>query len=157
MWIRCTPYRAYIGRTNQYIHCASWDLDGNPSDLSSLFQSDHHIRQLSMFRVTGERFSYLRHYQRSNINKAKHYPKPSMIPSKDFIRPTPLRPLGKELESGNSMSSAFTLTAPMSIVLLDNARTKLLPPDSSHIPPSHPICSSIIHSIRPTFLLIPLS
>jgi hypothetical protein len=53
-------------RTNQYIHCPTWNLDGNPSDVLNLFQSDRSIRLLSMFRVT-----------------AKHYPKHSMIPSKD--------------------------------------------------------------------------
>jgi hypothetical protein len=81
--IRCTSYRAYIGRTNQYIHCPTWNLDGNPSDVLNLFQSDRSIRLLSMFRVTGEWFSYLHHHQGSNRNKAKHYPKHSMIPSKD--------------------------------------------------------------------------
>jgi hypothetical protein len=45
----------------------------------------------------------------------------------------------------------------MSTVPLDNARTTPLRPNSSHIPPSHPTCSSITHSFRPTFLLIPLS
>ena len=55
------------------------------------------------------------------------------------------------------MSSVFTLTAPMSTVLLENARPIPSRPASSHIPPSRPTCSSIIRSFRPTFLLIPLS
>lgn len=44
----------------------------------------------------------------------------------------------------------------MSIVRLANARATLLLPDSSPIPPLHPTCSSIIQTLRPTFLLIPL-
>ena len=157
-WVRikCTSYRAYIGRTNQYIRCPSRNLDGNPSDVLNLFQSDLPIRLLSMFRVTGEWFPYLYHLQDFNRNKAKHYSKHSMIQSKDCTRPIPRHPWDKELGSGNSMSSAFTLTAPMSTVP-DNARATPLRPVSSHIPPSHPTCSSIIHSFQPTFLLIPLS
>lgn len=105
----------------------------------------------------GEWPLYSRHHQGSNRYEAELYFKQLVIPYKDC---TPLIPhllLGKEPESGNSMSLVFTLTAPMSIVLLDNAQITPLRPDSSHILLSHPTCSSIIHRLRPTFLLIPLS
>lgn len=69
----------------------------------------------------------------------------------------PPRLLDKGLGLGNSTSSVCTLTAPMSIVQLDNARATPLLPDSSHLPSSHPICSSITHNSRRTFSPIPLS
>lgn len=69
----------------------------------------------------------------------------------------PRLPLGKERESGSSMNLVFTLTAPMSTVPPDNAQITPLRPNFSHIPSSRLICSSITHSLRPTFLLIPLS